>query len=198
MNSLVSALIGETTTTSCCGAVSAPLKTTLKTKLLMGKGEKDKKKKKVIEDESSEAGGDETIIPADAVELENPGNSVSANGALSDDQLEKLADLVVKKLVPHLVRGAAPEAAVPAPPVAPPEPKEPKGDQVAQWIAGQGARESVADPEAARAGVLEALKSVPSALKSSGDLLSEGLPMPPPVKSSGHEVFKAFMRFAPK
>lgn len=204
MNRLVSALIGEMTTTGSMGtATTSPMRVRLQRRPI-GTRDKDKdkdKKKPVTEDDDKE----QSIIPPDANEIEGGDEKPEDQfpqqfGVLSDEQLEKLAGIIASKLAPMMQPKSEPKtpAAPAAPAKADGEPHTP--DPVANWLIGQKQKRLSAPqesaPEGSIAAVLEALSNAPSVPSSAGGqaLLSQGQPMPAPTPGSG-KAFSAYCKF---
>jgi len=212
MNRLVSALIGEMTTTSAMGAASvAPMRMRFQRRPIGTRRDKDKDKdKKVVSENDDDK--EQSIIPPDAQEIEGGEDQLPDEqqfGSMSDEQLEKLAGMIAAKLAPliHKPDSKAPEPK-PEPKFEAPKPDENSrtgvGDPVANWLIGQR-RASAAYQEAAPsktegAPVFEAAVPVVPDLTSRSatpvgeSMLASGQPMPPPVQGTG-QAFKAFCKF---
>lgn len=202
------------TTTGAMGAATvAPMRMRFQRRPIGTRRDRDKKK--VVSENDDEQ--EQSIIPPDAQEIEGGGEDQLPTeqqfGAMSDEQLEKLATMIAAKLAPMVGKSAGQPA--PPKPEAKPEPKpEPKpdensrtgvGDPVANWLLGQkrasAAREAASPVKTDTPPVFEAavptvpdLTASPSSAPVGESVLASGQPMPAPTPGTG-QAFKAFCKF---
>ncbi len=204
-------MIGEMTTTGSVGtATPAPFKTQLSRRPIGTrkdpKSDKDKEKDKKRMHEEDEQDKEQSIIPPDATEVEggedqDDRQTPTAFGSISDEQLEKLADMIVQRLAPMMKQDAPPK---PAPEPPKPDPKaetSPTPDPVANWLIGQrkaAPKEENQAPADKSSAVFEVMMptapSAPGVSNTPSNVLAQGQPMPPPASGTGR-AFAAYCKF---